>query len=151
MLGPKGLCKPDSPRLAHHAAGRPAGGSASLLWRSPAARLDVHSQMWRDGLPFRSIVQALQAWVNSEAHISALAIDYCCGYRVGILTNRLTRDVMRALHRDFELVRPRFGKHQAVVYVLGNKERDAHIFTDDTSYIIRGSKCHLPRNRGSRR
>ena len=151
MSGPKGLYQPEPAGSAHHAAGCPTGGPACLAWVSPAAGVDVHSQMWRDGLPFRSIVQALQAWVNSEAHISALAIDYCCGYRVGILTNRLTRDVMRALHRDFELVRPRFGKHQAVVYVLGNKERDAHIFTDDTSYIIRGSKCHLPRNRGSRR
>lgn len=113
---------------------------AHLVWASPTARVNVHAQMWRDGLPFRSIVQTLQAWVNNEAHISAVAIDYSCGYRVGILANRLTRDIMRTLHRNFERVRPRFGDHQPAVYVLGNKERDADIFNDDTSYVIRRSK-----------
>ena len=95
--------------------------------------------MWLDRLPFRSIVQALQAWVNSEDHISAVAIDYSSGYRVGILTSRLTRDTMRALHRGFERMRPRFGNHQPAVYVFGNKERDADLFTDDTAYVIRRS------------
>ena len=134
------VCVREPSRLLQYPAGSTGGSREHFSWASPTSRIDVHSQMWRDRLPFRLIVQAIEVWVDNEPHISAVAIDYSCGYRVGILANKLTRDIMQALHSGFEPLRQRFGDHQPAVYVLGDKERKADIFTDDTSYIIQRSK-----------
>ncbi len=140
------LAKPAHLRLTepeHDSRERGAGarrGAAPVFSISSTERAGLQRQMWCDRISFRQMAEALHAWLRSEPQVGVVAVDYSGGYRVGILTNRLTRDTMRALHRSFERVRPRFGGYQLAVYVFGNKERDADILTDDTSYIIRRSK-----------
>lgn len=139
LSGPRTPYSPEQSRSPRQTVDGPRSGLAHSVWASPATRADVHSQMWRDGLPFGSIVRALQAWVNSEVHVSSVAVDYSRGYRVGIITNQLTRDIMRSLHGSFERLRPRFGCHQPAVYVLGIQSRNEDIVSDGASYIVRRS------------